>query len=84
MLKDESKINEFKRDHTNKNQPTLTFETNDSSHEPETNPIEEKPQKIIKRIFTKKVKQYFKKEKKTQVSSSTPSKANLISKTYNP
>ena len=38
----------LKGDHTNKKQPTLTFETNNSSHEPETNLIEGKLQKIIK------------------------------------
>jgi hypothetical protein len=43
MLKDEIEIDQFKkRTWKNKNQPVLTFETSDFSHEPETNPIEGK------------------------------------------
>lgn len=43
MLKDEIKINKFKNE--KKNQPALTFETGDCSHESETNHIEVKPKK---------------------------------------
>ena len=42
MLQDKIEINQLKKKHK-KNQPTLTFETSDSSYEPETNLIEDKP-----------------------------------------
>jgi hypothetical protein len=41
MLKVKNEINQFKK-RIKKGQPALTFETDDSSHEPETNLIEGK------------------------------------------